>query len=478
MPFSAKKGFSSETLAINHLGTSSFSKICKNRKCDVLRNIMSRGTMTLRTRTGQKAAIFIAGLMLCVGAQSLSLVEAVKQTLRTNPEMMAARNELASRNFEVDQARSGWLPQVSVSAGVGSETRNAPATGNQDVDLTRQELGVQARQVIFDGFATSSEVKRQSARVTSADYEALATAEQLALKVSEAYLNVLRHAELLDLTRDTLWEHKNIYDQMKLRSDTGVGSKADLDQIAARLALANSNMIVAQNNLADAQSAYYRLTGVYPNLDGMAKPEMLGGLPANKQTAVNRAISNHPTLQSALADVDAASAQHEAAKSSVWPRLQLEADKRWDTDVGGIEGDDEDLIVAVRLTYDIYSGGANKARRKQTAYLMEEARDIRNNTRRQVVESMQLSWNAYEALSQQEKFLMDHVRAATDTKSAYAKQFNIGRRTLLDLLNTETEVVEARRSLINAEYDRLYSVYRIFNASGSLLSSLKVDPEI
>ena len=265
---------------------------------------------------------------------------------------------------------------------------------------------------------------------------------------------------------------------MKLRSDTGVGSKADLDQIAARLALANSNMIVAQNNLADAQSAYYRLTGVYPNLDGMAKPEMLGGLPANKQTAVNRAISNHPTLQSALADVDAASAQHEAAKSSVWPRLQLEADKRWDTDVGGIEGDDEDLIVAVRLTYDIYSGGANKARRKQTAYLMEEARDIRNNTRRQVVESMQLSWNAYEALSQQEKFLMDHVRAATDTKSAYAKQFNIGRRTLLDLLNTETEVVEARRSLINAEYDRLYSVYRIFNASGSLLSSLKVDPEI
>jgi len=425
-----------------------------------------------------RAGILVMGSLVSLSASSLSLVEVIGQTLETNPEMMAVRNELASRQLEVDQAKSAWLPQLSVSAGFGQETRKAPATGNDNVDLDRQELGVQARQLIFDGFATSAEVKRQRARVSSADYEALAKAEQLALKVSESYLNVLRHADLLDLTRETLWEHKNIFDQMKLRSNTGVGSKADLDQIAARLALANSNLIVAQNNLADAQSSYHRLTGLYPKLENMTKPGVPGNLPPNKQTAVNKAISNHPTLSAATADVRAAKAQHEASRSNIWPRLQLEADKRWDKDVGGIEGDDEDTIVALRLTYDIYSGGANKARRKQTAYLSEEAKDVRNNTRRQVVESMQLSWNAYEALSQQETFLQDHVKAAKNTKSAYAKQFNIGRRTLLDLLNTETEVVEAKRSLINAEYDRIYSTFRIFNASGSLLSVLSLDPEI
>jgi adhesin transport system outer membrane protein len=67
-----------------------------------------------------------------------------------------------------------------------------------------------------------------------------------------------------------------------------------------------------------------------------------------------------------------------------------------------------------------------------------------------------------------------HVRAATDTKAAYLKQFNIGRRTLLDLLNTENELVDARRALINASYDKLFSQYRIFNSMGQLVREIGV----
>ncbi len=427
-----------------------------------------------------RTGVILALLYSVLGASSVgaaTLEEAISQALRTNPEMLAAKHQYVSRGYEVDQAKAGWMPQLSVTAGVGNELRTAPATGNEEVDLDRRELGVQASQLLFDGFATNVEIKRQKARVESAQFGMQATAESLALKVAEAYLNVMRHAQLLDLTRETLWEHKNIYDQMKLRSDKGVGSKADLDQIAARLALANSNLIVAQNNLADAQSGYYRLTGVYPGLEGMVKPNIPQGLPASREAAIKRAIAGHPELKAASSDVAAAQAQHDASSSVMWPRLHLEADKRWDENVGGIEGEDEDFIVAVRLRYDLFKGGANKARKKQTAYLSEEAKDVRNNTRRQVVESMQLSWNAFDALTQQEVFLKEHVKAAEDTKEAYAKQFNIGRRTLLDLLNTETEVVESKRSLINAEFDRLFAAYRIFNAAGSLLSSMKIPLE-
>lgn len=429
-------------------------------------------------RTYNLKLLLILNTLVCAcAAWGLTVEEAVNQALQTNPELMAARNALASTALEVDGAKSSWLPQVSVSAGVGDETRTAANTGFEEVELSRQEFGVQASQLVFDGFATNSEIKRQQAREQSARFGMLATAESLALRVTEAYLNVLRHAKLLALTRETLGEHKIIYEQMKSRSDQGVGSKADLDQIAARVALANSNLIVAQNNLADAQSTYYRLTGVYPGLESMEEPLLPPGLPTNRDIAIKEAIGEHPTLKSASADVEAAQAQHDAAKSTVWPRLRIEADKRWDENVGGIEGEDEDLIVALRLRYDLYTGGANKARRKQTAFLTQEAMDVRNNTRRQVVESMQLSWNAYDALTQQEGFLHEHVKAASSTREAYAKQFNIGRRTLLDLLNTETEVVEAKRSLINAQYDRLHAGYRIFNAAGSLLRAMKIDLE-
>ncbi|PCK09591.1 MAG: hydroxyalkanoic acid synthase [Alteromonadaceae bacterium] len=406
---------------------------------------------------------------------SLTLSEAVVHTLKTNPEVLAAKREYYSRELEIKQARAGYLPQISLRAGIGEETRRSPATGNRNVDLERKELSLQAQQMLFDGMATSSEVRRQKSRATSAKHDLGATAEDLALRTSSTYLDVLRHAELLTLTRESLDEHQSIYDQMKLRSETGVGSSADLNQIGARLALAHANMIVAQNNLDDVKVNFFRLTGFRPNVDHMQKPDAEGTLPPSVDQAINRALENHPTLHSAQFDFKSAMAQHRASRSSFLPRIQLEAEKRWDENVGGIRGDDEDLIIALRLNYTLYSGGANRARKKQTAELVEQSKDVRNNVRRQVIESMNLSWNSYQALSSQMKYLQMHVDAASATKEAYSKQFSIGRRTLLDLLNTETEVIEAKRAFINAEYDKLYSRYRVFNASGALLSALSVD---
>lgn len=408
-------------------------------------------------------------------AQAFSLGETIGQTLKTNPQMLSIVHELESREYELKQARAGYLPKVNISAGYGEETRKAPATGNEEIDLTREELAIQAEQLVFDGFSVYAEVDRQRARIESLDYQAQSTAQDIALRTTEVYINVMRHTALLDLARKSLWEHQNIYDQMELRSKTGVGSKADLDQIAARLALANANMVVAQNNLADAQANFLRMTGFYPNLENMVKPELVGGLPASLEDAIALAEKNHPTLHSAGSDFKAAKAQYKASGGSYWPTLKLEAEKRWDENIGGIEGEDEDFIVALRLQYNLFNGGADHARRKQSAKLVEQAKDIRNNARRQVVESMNLSWNSYEALNAQIQFLNQHVRAASDTKKAYSKQFNIGRRTLLDLLNTETEVVEAKRALIDAQFDQIFANYRILNATGTLLSALRIE---
>ena len=402
-------------------------------------------------------------------SQALTLTEAIRHTLETNPEVMAAQNEYRARGEEVRGAKAGYLPSLDVAAGIGRQTIEAQSTGGEEVTLTRHEASVAARQMVFDGYATSEEVNRQQARESSAFYKAQEISENTALRAAEVYLNLLRQQELLDLARETLYEHQNIHDQMVLRNKSGVGSKADLDQISARLALANSNMISAQSNLLDAQTNFYRVTGLMPKVDGIAKPRVQQGLPTSLEAAEDLAFDQHPTLRSANADVDSAVAQYEASESVFWPRLQIEADKRWDEDIDGVKGESEDLIVALRMSYNLYNGGADQARRRQTAHLIEQAKDIRNNTQRQVTESLRLSWSAYQTIQSQLKYLEMHVRASLATKSAYQKQFNIGRRTLLDLLNTENEVVDSKRTLINATYDQLFSQYRIFNSMGQLL---------
>lgn len=398
---------------------------------------------------------------------ALSLPETVLLTLGSNPEILAAQHQLSSRNEEVRVAKAGYLPRIDIAAGIGRETIDTPA--NDEVTLRRHEASVAARQTLFDGFATSEEVSRQSARYHSAQHNLRATEEGVTLRVAEVYLNLLRQSELLDLARSTLYEHQNIHDQMVLRNKSGVGSRADLNQIAARLALVHSNMVTVQSNLLDAQTNFYRVTGVEPQLNILSEPQIKQALPASQASAERLALQQHPTLKSAGADVNSAVAQYETSKSALWPHLQLEADKSWDENIAGIEGDNEDLVVAVRMTYSLYNGGGDLARRRQTAHLLEEAREVRNNTSRQVIESLRLSWSAFSAIRDQMKYLEMHVRAAQDTRTAYQQQFNIGRRTLLDLLNTENELVDAQRALINAGYDQLFAQYRIFNSMGQLL---------
>ena len=178
-------------------------------------------------------------------------------------------------------------------------------------------------------------------------------------------------------------------------------------------------------------------------------------------------------------DVAATVAQHEASKQAFYPRFDLELGARYGDDLDGTEGRDDDMTAMLRMRYNLFAGGKDKARSAQTARLINEAKEVRNNTYRQVVESMRLSWAAYEATQQQLTYLENYVTASEKTRGAYAKQFNLGKRTLLDLLDTENELFEARRARVNAWHDNQLAQYRILVAMGKLKEYLGVQlPEI
>ena len=108
-------------------------------------------------------------------------------------------------------------------------------------------------------------------------------------------------------------------------------------------------------------------------------------------------------------------------------------------------------------------------------YQLNKAKDLRDDAYRQVEEGLRLSWSALDLTLQQKIFLSDHVDSASETVIAYEKQYRIGKRTLLDLLNTENELFEARKDYLDAHYAEQYAKYRVMNATGSLLNALLVD---
>jgi adhesin transport system outer membrane protein len=127
------------------------------------------------------------------------------------------------------------------------------------------------------------------------------------------------------------------------------------------------------------------------------------------------------------------------------------------------------------VRYNLYGGGADKANRLKAAYQKAQSKDVYAQTIRQVLQSTKLSWRAEQYLKKQFPLLRLHVESATETQNIYEEQFTLGKRSLLDLLDTSNELFEARKTFISVEHAQLFAQYRVLADTGRLLAALRVE---
>jgi adhesin transport system outer membrane protein len=415
--------------------------------------------------------ILVVGALVSGGssAQGETLQDAVNYLLQSNPEVKAISWNRMARDEEVRQAKSGYWPSIDVRSGIGVEEQYEPFR-----DTTRPNSSVAGlRYNVYHFGTTQHEVERQRARVRSAAYRLQGTAENVALVASRFYLNVLRQLELYDLAVENLTNHERIYDQVKLRSGSGVDSKADLDQVTGRLSLAQANVVTAKQNVIDAETDYQAVIGHLP--EDLVKPAPVdSAIPASMEAAQQLALADYPILRSAQADYEARQEQHTVAKRSVYPSFDVAVDYRWEDDVE-IVGWQEELAATGFVTFNIFRGWWDDARVKETRHLVCEAWEIMNNTRRQTVQSIRLSWEAYKAAQDNIAYLEEYVASTGSTAEAFRKQWSIGRRTMFDVLDIEAEYITAKEDFVNAQYDEMYSQFRILSGIGRLVDALGLE---
>ncbi|MFB9134341.1 TolC family outer membrane protein [Vibrio olivae] len=414
-------------------------------------------------------------VVLTPHSSAQTLEQAVAITLATNPEIKGIFNDYVSSLKEHDASNGAYLPQIDVDAGIGYEGIDPPAvTGRDDTDLTRKEASVSLTQLIWDGSSTWHDMARTAAEAESVRWQIFADASDIALRVTEIYLEAVKATEILALSESNVAVHKDIYRDIKRRAESGIGSTADLSQVEARIAKAHGNLLAAQNNLFDTHTQFRRLVGqeplglIYPRADESK-------LPLSLTDAISDAYDNHTVIRIANTDVDSARFQYKQSKSTFFPTFSIEASQTWRDDAGGDEGRGDETLAMLRMRFNLYNGGSDNAMSDRAAYQLNKSKDLRDNAYRQVEESLRLSWSALDLTLQQKNFLSDHVDSASETVIAYEKQYQIGQRTLLDLLNTENELFEARKDYLDAHYAEQYAKYRVMNATGNLLDALLVD---
>jgi adhesin transport system outer membrane protein len=412
-----------------------------------------------------------------------SLEQAVAYSLDTDPDIRVAYTQFKVSEKLVEQAEAGYFPTIDLIGGIGHENTDSPSTrssGTDNENLVRRELGVSFKQNLFSGFQTSSEVSRSSYSSTAEQWRLYSKAEDLALEVSKVYVALIEANKLVGLSEKNLASHQKIYEQIKSRTDSGFGSSAELSQINGRLANANSNLIAARNNYLDREVTFYRVIAQRPDNLVVPYPDS-SLLPENKNEGLITALANNTVIKAAANDINAANYQYKSAISTYYPKVSLVINANFDDNLDGIDsdsfganGESNEVLAMVRFSYNIFSGGKDKAYAKETAYKVNQAKDLNRSAYRQVEESFMLSWNAFEQLNLQKKYIKIHVEAARNTQMDYLQQFRIGQRSLLDLLDTENELYQSRIDFLGAEMSEIIARYRILHSMGLLLDSLKV----
>lgn len=421
------------------------------KKFKVLRNIVTSGIL----------------VMSATMVQAETLQDAVKYLLKANPEIRAQSYNRMAKDLEVRQAKAGYLPTIDLYAGTGYDRHYRPVYDHNYPDFAT----ISVRQNVFRFFGTQSEVERQEARVMSSAYLLQGSAENIALQAAKVYLNVLKSKQLYDLAQENLVNHRRIFDQVSLRSESGVDRRADSDQVTGRVALAKSNLAAAQANLLDASTDYQATIGYLPG--ELVMPESVASaIPATVEEAENLALKNNPTIKSSKADLEARNKQYETAKSQLYPSFDIAIDYKYQWDLNNNPGKEENFSAMALVSFNVFNGGWNRARIGQTTYEVNEAEEISRNTMKQTVQSVRLSWESNKVSSERVTYLEEYVKSAGQTADAFAAQWNIGRRTMFDLLDTQAEFINAKVSLLNAKFDKMYSEYRILNGMGKLIPSL------
>ncbi|RKZ36880.1 MAG: type I secretion protein TolC, partial [Gammaproteobacteria bacterium] len=411
--------------------------------------------------------------------QAETLTEVIQHTLETNPDiLMTVHNRLAA-DQELKQVQSGYLPSVELTGGYGREKSDNTTTRNQtggDMNLARQELGLTLSQMLFDGFSLQNKVAHQNSLVNSAAYKVRDRSEDIAIITAELYLEILRRHELLELTKNNVVVHQKILEQIRTLVKGGAGRKADMQQSVSRLALAKSSLVSAQGNLRNAEINYQRVTGEFPKALTMpARTAAETALPAVVEDALDIALSNHPSLEIAQSDLEAAKAAHQQTKSAFMPRFYFEFGASANENLDGIEGDNDDLNAMLRMRYNLYRGGADKARRQETAERIGTAKETIRRTERIIEENLLLSWNSLITIRARLDYLNAHVKSTEEVLQSYEEQFKLGQRSLLDVLDSENELFNARASLATAQYTEMLSIFQLLESMGLLLDTLGIE---
>ena len=414
-------------------------------------------------------SLMASAMLLSAPVSAETLDEALRAAVEGNPAIAAQRARLKAAEEAGPQARSAALPSISASASAtSSRNRLEDGAGSAPLrsDSDTWSGGLSASQTLFASGGVFANIRRAKADVEAARANYRANEQDFLLAVIDAYTS-FREAQQIVAARSKTVENLEVqrkYADAQFRA--GLATRTNVAQADARLASARTQLIQAQGNLAAANENYRRLVGHPP--EGLLPAAEASNLPPDLQTALNDAVSNSPTLIAARASEDSAKETLNVARSEFGPTVSLEAGSDLSSGFDDFADRSTGSSVGVRFSIPLFTGGLNLSRSRQAGSQLLAAGLERNDAENQLRQDVTTAWTNLTAARAAYDSTQQNVAAAELAYKGVILEQQVGLRALIDVFDTEEQLLSARLDLASAEQQLALAERSLLAATGRL----------
>jgi adhesin transport system outer membrane protein len=415
-------------------------------------------------------------LLSATPALAIDLRQAVQAALNTNPEIRQAIHNTQATRAERRQAEGLWYPRVSVETSAGVRRLKNPSRrriGFDDNTLYPVEGDLTIDQLLFDSGGREAEIRRQAARTDGAAARIEERSEFVALNVARAYIDYLLQQRLVAIAEDNATFHERLAGDLREGVSKGSISIADQQQAEERLQSARARVTEAREDLDTAAIEYQTLTGT-PVDSVQMPPDLSASMPATLAEAEALARVQNPRVQEAVADLAAARELVKGTRAEMGPRFNAEGRGRVGHDIDGFEGRTTDLLGRVVMRWTPFNGGTNRYNVKEQQARADESHARLFEQTRRAEEDARTAWSRLTNQSRLVTELETQGRVSDDLLLSYREQFNVGRRSLLDVLDAQNTRQNVQAQAETARLAKLYAQYRVLASTNRLIEALGV----
>jgi len=418
-----------------------------------------------------KKIILVISLLSTLNAETLQ--QTLNELLSTNPVIQERLKNYNALKEDITTAEAGYYPKIDLRLGMGEESTQRD---NLNTNYTVYENSLQYTQNLFNGFNTKNLVKEQEYRTLGAAYSYIEKVNATSLAMVNSYLDVIKNQELLTTSVENVKIDEDILKKVKKLYQSGLTTLSEVNKIEASLALAKSNLVVQENNILNAAYNLEKILGHSIQAKNMTKPLLNQNLfPQTREEAISFALKNNPSLLVSQYNIKVAEATHKRAQSQFYPKIDIEISQTFNHNISTIEGKNNVFRAMAYFSYNIFNGFSDSAATQKSISQIHQEVESKHTIKRDIIQSLSLSWAAREKLKEQLTHLIEYKNFANKTLVLYAKEYDLGRRSLLDLLSAQNDFIQSKAQIITARYNILSAEYKILDSMGILVKTLLGD---